>query len=406
MKLIKAYTSVSLVLRIVIGLVIGAILALVVPQATWIGMFGTIFVGALKAIAPVLVLLLVSSSLAQSREKLGSQFVTIVILYLLSTFLAAVIAVVGSMLFPVTITLADAAAGYEPAQGIGEVFKTLLGKLVANPIASVAEGNFLGVLFWAVVLGIALRAASETSKKFLSDLSDAVSTAVRWVINFAPFGIMGLVFAAVSESGLAIFTEYGKLLALLVGCMLFSAFVVNPIMVFICLRKNPYPLVWRCIRQSGVTAFFTRSSAANIPVNMSLCEELGLDKNIYSVSIPLGATVNMAGAAVTITVMALAAAHTLNMTVYFPVAVLLSVMSALGACGASGVAGGSLLLIPMACSLFGIPNDIAMQVVGVGFIIGVIQDSMETALNSSSDALFTATAEFREWRKRGKEIKF
>ena len=305
-----------------------------------------------------------------------------------------------------TITLADAAAGYEPAQGIGEVFKTLLGKLVANPIASVAEGNFLGVLFWAVVLGIALRAASETSKKFLSDLSDAVSTAVRWVINFAPFGIMGLVFAAVSESGLAIFTEYGKLLALLVGCMLFSAFVVNPIMVFICLRKNPYPLVWRCIRQSGVTAFFTRSSAANIPVNMSLCEELGLDKNIYSVSIPLGATVNMAGAAVTITVMALAAAHTLNMTVYFPVAVLLSVMSALGACGASGVAGGSLLLIPMACSLFGIPNDIAMQVVGVGFIIGVIQDSMETALNSSSDALFTATAEFREWRKRGKEIKF
>ncbi len=406
MKLIKAYTSVSLVLRIVIGLVIGAILALVVPQATWIGMFGTIFVGALKAIAPVLVLVLVSSSLAQSREKLGSQFVTIVILYLLSTFLAAVIAVVGSMLFPVTITLADAAAGYEPAQGIGEVFKTLLGKLVANPIASVAEGNFLGVLFWAVVLGIALRAASETSKKFLSDLSDAVSTAVRWVINFAPFGIMGLVFAAVSESGLAIFTEYGKLLALLVGCMLFSAFVVNPIMVFICLRKNPYPLVWRCIRQSGVTAFFTRSSAANIPVNMSLCEELGLDKNIYSVSIPLGATVNMAGAAVTITVMALAAAHTLNMTVYFPVAVLLSVMSALGACGASGVAGGSLLLIPMACSLFGIPNDIAMQVVGVGFIIGVIQDSMETALNSSSDALFTATAEFREWRKRGKEIKF
>lgn len=406
MKLIKAYTSMSLVLRIVIGLVIGAILALVVPQATWIGMFGTIFVGALKAIAPVLVLVLVSSSLAQSREKLGSQFVTIVILYLLSTFLAAVIAVVGSMLFPVTITLADAAAGYEPAQGIGEVFKTLLGKLVANPIASVAEGNFLGVLFWAVVLGIALRAASETSKKFLSDLSDAVSTAVRWVINFAPFGIMGLVFAAVSESGLAIFTEYGKLLALLVGCMLFSAFVVNPIMVFICLRKNPYPLVWRCIRQSGVTAFFTRSSAANIPVNMSLCEELGLDKNIYSVSIPLGATVNMAGAAVTITVMALAAAHTLNMTVYFPVAVLLSVMSALGACGASGVAGGSLLLIPMACSLFGIPNDIAMQVVGVGFIIGVIQDSMETALNSSSDALFTATAEFREWRKRGKEIKF
>ena len=406
MKLIKAYTSVSLVLRIVIGLVIGAILALVVPQATWIGMFGTIFVGALKAIAPVLVLVLVSSSLAQSREKLGSQFVTIVILYLLSTFLAAVIAVVGSMLFPVTITLADAAAGYEPAQGIGEVFKTLLGKLVANPIASVAEGNFLGVLFWAVVLGIALRAASETSKKFLSDLSDAVSTAVRWVINFAPFGIMGLVFAAVSESGLAIFTEYGKLLALLVGCMLFSAFVVNPIMVFICLRKNPYPLVWRCIRQSGVTAFFTRSSAANIPVNMSLCEELGLDKNIYSVSIPLGATVNMAGAAVTITVMALAAAHTLNMTVYFPVAVLLSVMSALGACGASGVAGGSLLLIPMAWSLFGVPNDIAMQVVGVGFIIGVIQDSMETALNSSSDALFTATAEFREWRKRGKEIKF
>lgn len=406
MKIVKAYNSVSLVLRIVIGLVIGLILALVVPKAAWISMFGTLFVGALKAIAPVLVFVLVASSLAQSREKMGSQFATIIILYLVSTFLAAAVAVLASTAFPVTLKqLADAADSAAP-ETIGEIFKTLLGNIVSNPVASLANANYLGILFWAIILGVALRGAADTTKTFMSNCSDAVSKAVRWVINLAPFGIMGLMFDAVSSSGMAIFTDYGKLLLILVGCMLVSALVINPIMVFLCIRKNPYPLVFRCLKESGITAFFTRSSAANIPVNMSLCEKLGLNRELYSVSIPLGATINMAGAAVTITVMTLSAVHTQGIEVFLPLAILLSVMAALGACGASGVAGGSLLLIPMACSLFGISNDVAMQVVGVGFIIGVIQDSVETAINSSSDALFTAAAEFRQWRKAGKEIKF
>ena len=406
MKIVKAYNSVSLVLRIVIGLIIGLILALLVPQAAWISMFGTLFVGALKAIAPVLVFVLVASSLAQSREKLGSQFATIIILYLVSTFLAAAVAVIASTAFPVTLQqLADAAESTAP-ESIGEIFKGLLGNIVSNPVASIANANYLGILFWAIILGIALRGASDTTQAFMSNCSDAVSKAVRWVINLAPFGIMGLMFDAVSSSGMAIFKDYGKLLLILVGCMLISALVINPIMAFICIRKNPYPLVFRCLKESGITAFFTRSSAANIPVNMSLCEKLGLNRELYSVSIPLGATINMAGAAVTITVMTLSAVNTQGIEIYLPLAILLSVMAALGACGASGVAGGALLLIPMACSLFGISNDVAMQVVGVGFIIGVIQDSVETAVNSSSDALFTAVAEFRQWRKEGKEIKF
>ena len=405
MKIVKAYNSVSLVLRIVIGLVIGLILALIVPQASWISMLGTLFVGALKAIAPVLVFVLVSSSLARSREKMGSQFATIIILYLVSTFLAAVIAVLASTVFPVTLQqLADAADSTAP-ESIGEIFKTLLGNIVSNPVASIANANYLGILFWAIILGVALRGAADTTKTFMANCSDAVSKAVRWVINLAPFGIMGLMFDAVSSSGMAIFKDYGKLLLILVGCMLVSALVINPIMAFICIRKNPYPLVFRCLKESGITAFFTRSSAANIPVNMSLCEKLGLNRELYSVSIPLGATINMAGAAVTITVMTLSAVNTQGIEIYLPLAILLSVMAALGACGASGVAGGSLLLIPMACSLFGISNDVAMQVVGVGFIIGVIQDSVETAVNSSSDALFTAVAEFRQWRKEGKEIR-
>lgn len=406
MKIVKKYNETSLVLRIVIGLVIGIALALLVPKASWISLFGTVFVGALKAIAPILVFVLVSSALAQSNQKLGSQFVTIIVLYLCSTFLAAVVAVIGSTLFPVTLQQLAAAADNAAPEGLGSVFKDLLCNIVSNPVASMANANYLGILFWAVVLGIALRKASESTKTMLRNFSDAVSTAVRWVINLAPFGIMGLVFDAVSSSGLAIFTDYGKLLLLLVGCMAVSALVVNPVMAFVCIRKNPYPLVLRCLKESGVTAFFTRSSAANIPVNMALCEDLGLNKELYSVSIPLGSTVNMAGAAVTITVMTLAAAHTQGIQVYIPVAILLSVMAALGACGASGVAGGSLLLIPMACSLFGISNDIAMQVVGVGFIIGVIQDSVETAVNSSSDVLFTAVAEFRQRRKEGREINF
>ena len=405
MKIVKAYNSVSLVLRIVIGMVIGAALALIIPNAAetapGIGILGTLFVGALKAIAPLLVFILIISALAQSREKMGKQFGTVIVLYLVSTFLAAVIAVIASFIFPVTITLTDAATDAAP-DSFASIFTGLLNNIVSNPIGSIVSGNYLGILFWAIVLGFAFKAASDTTKKFLADASDAVTKAVRFVINLAPFGILGLVFSAVSTSGLAIFTEYGKLLLILVGCMLVAALVVNPIMTFIVIRKNPYPLVFKCLKESGVTAFFTRSSAANIPVNMTLCESLGLDREFYSVSIPLGATINMAG----ITVMSLAAVHTLGMSVSVPVAIVLSVMAALGACGASGVAGGSLLLIPMACSLFGISNDVAMQVVGVGFIIGVIQDSVETAINSSSDALFTAVAEFKQWRKAGKEIKF
>ena len=409
MKVIKAYNSVSLVLRIVIGMVIGSALALLIPNAAvtapGIGILGDLFVGALKAIAPLLVFVLIISALAQSKEKLGKQFGTVIVLYLVSTFLAAAIAVCASFLFPVTITLTDAVSSEAP-DSFTAIFTGLLKNVVSNPVGSIVSGNYLGILFWAVVLGFAFKSASDTTKKFLFDASEAVTKAVRFVINLAPFGILGLVFLAVSTSGLAIFTEYGKLLLILVGCMLFCALVINPIMVFIVIRKNPFPLVFRCIKESGVTAFFTRSSAANIPVNMTLCESLGLDREFYSVSIPLGATINMAGAAVTITIMALAAVHTLGIPVDLPVAIILSVMAALGACGASGVAGGSLLLIPMACSLFGINNDIAMQVVGVGFIIGVIQDSLETAVNSSSDALFTAAAEYKQWRKAGKEIKF
>ena len=409
MKLVKAYNSVSLVLRIVIGMAIGTALALLIPNAAvtapGIGILGKLFVGALKAIAPLLVFVLIISALAQSKEKMGKQFGTVIVLYLVSTFLAAVIAVAASYLFPVTITLTDAVSDSAP-ESFAEIFTNLLTNIVSNPIGSIVSGNFLGILFWAIVLGFAFKGAADSTKRFLADASEAVTKAVRFVINLAPFGILGLVFTAVSTSGLAIFTEYGKLLLLLVGCMLFSALVVNPVMAFVAMRKNPYPLVFKCLKESGVTAFFTRSSAANIPVNLECTEKLGAKREVASFVLPLGATINMAGAAVTITIMALAAVHTLGITVQLPVAIILSVMAALGACGASGVAGGSLLLIPMACSLFGISNDVAMQVVGVGFIIGVIQDSLETAINSSSDALFTAVAEFKQWRKNGKEIQF
>ena len=404
-KLLEKLKSTGLVLRIVIGLAAGVVLALICPGQTWIGILGTVFVGALKAIAPLLVFVLVSGALAHSQQKLGSRFVSVIVLYLVSTLMAAVIAVTASFLFPVSITLTNAVE-QSPPEGLSAVFRGLLDSIVANPVAALANANYLGILFWAVILGLFLRKSADSTKQLLSDASDAVSDAVRFVISLAPFGILGLVFSAVSTSGLEIFTEYGALLLVLVGCMLFSALVVNPLIVFVCLKINPYPLVFRCLKESGLTAFFTRSSAANIPVNMKLCESLGLDREFYSVSIPLGSTINMAGAAVTITTMTLAAVHTLGMRLSFPTAILLSVVAALGACGSSGVAGGSLLLTPMACSLFGIGNDVAMQVVGVGFIIGVIQDSVETAINSSSDVLFTAVAEFREWRRQGREIRF
>lgn len=402
-KLWNAWNGISLVKRIVAGLIVGAILGVVLPQAQVISVLGDLFVGALKALAPVLVFFLVMSSLAQHQEGKSTNMKTVIVLYLLGTFLAALAGVVASFLFPSTLVLAEGASDLTPPGGIAEVLKTLLMNAVANPIGSMVNANFIGVLVWAVILGLALRKASATTKEVLSNASDALSMAIRWVISCAPFGIMGLVFNTVSSTGLSAFAYYLHVIAVLVGCMFFVALVMNPIIVFFCTRKNPYPLVLKCLKDSGVMAFFTRSSAANIPVNMSLCEELGLDEDKYSVSIPLGATINMAGAAITISVLTLAAANTLGIAVDFPTALLLSLVSAISACGASGVAGGSLLLIPMACSLFGIPSDVAMQVVGIGFIIGVIQDSCETALNSSSDVIFTASAEFYSRRKTGQK---
>ena len=404
-KAVARYNGISLIVRILIGLIIGAVLALVAPGAGWVGELGSLFVGALKGIAPVLVFVIVASALAQGSSKLDRRFGTVIWLYMLTTFLAAAIAVATSFMFPVTVVLADAAQSDVVPQGLGEVMGTLLTNFVANPVSAIMSGNYIGILFWACMFGVAMKEiGSETTKTFMANTADAVSQIVRWIINLAPFGIMGLVYTNVSGNGLAIFTQYGKLLALLVGTMLFMALIVSPFIMFIYLGCNPYPLVYRCYKESGLTAFFTRSSAANIPVNMQLCEKLGLDKDMYSVSIPLGATINMNGAAITITIMAMAAANTLGIQISLPAAILLSVVSALGACGASGVAGGSLLLIPMACSLFGISNDIAMQVVGVGFIIGVIQDSVETCLNSASDVEFAATAEYHAWLKQGRQL--
>ena len=403
--IVKKYHSVSLILRILAGMVLGVILAELLPGAAWIAELGNLFVGALKGIAPILVFVIVASALAQGSAKLDRRFGTVIFLYLLTTFIAAVLAVIASLLFPQAVVLADAAQSDVIPQGLGDVFNTLLANLVANPVGALAGGNYIGILFWACMFGFAMKnIASPASKQFLANTADASSQVVRWIINLAPFGIMGLVFSNVVSNGLAVFTQYGQLLALLVGTMLFMALVINPFIIFLYLRCNPYPLVWMCLKESGMTAFFTRSSAANIPMNMALCEKLGMDKEMYSVSIPLGATINMDGAAVVITIMSLAAANTLGIQVSFPAAIALSVVSALGACGTSGVAGGSLLLIPMACSLFGISNDIAMQMVGVGFIIGVIQDSVETALNSAGDVEFAATAEFYQWRKEGKPL--
>lgn len=403
-NLLSKWNHLGLITRIIIGLVIGAILGIACPKATAIVILGDMFVGALRAIAPVLVFVLVMSSLANSKGNAANNMKTVIILYMITTLIGAVVAAVGSFIFPQTLILTEAATEVTPPSGIGEVLKNLLLNIVSNPIAALVDANYIGILTWAVILGAALKCASDTSKKFLQDISDAVTQAVHWIISCAPFGILGLVFNTVSTNGLSIFTSYGKLLALLVGCMLFTVFVTNPSVVFFCLRKNPYPLVFKCLKESGITAFFTRSSAANIPMNMALCERLGLNKDNYSVSIPLGATINMDGAAITITVMTLATANTLGITVDLPTAVILSVLATTSACGASGVAGGSLLLIPLACSLFGISNDIAMQTVGVGFIIGVIQDSVETALNSSSDVVLTATAELYQRRKAGEDI--
>ena len=407
MKIIEKYNNTSLIVRIIIGLVIGAVIGIFFKDLTFITLLGNLFVGALKAVAPVLVFVLVVSALAKGNDKLDSRFGLVIALYMISTLLASVVAVIGSFIFPQTIVLAETAknAGAAPPTSIGQVLNNLLLTMVSNPIDAIAKGQYIGILFWAVVFGLAAKSlANASTKTMMEDISNIVSQIVKWIINLAPFGIMGIVYTNVSSNGLSIFTDYGKLLLLLVGCMLVVALIVDPLLVALVLRKNPYPLVFRCLKGSGITAFFTRSSAANIPVNMELCRKLGMDKEMYSVSIPLGATINMDGAAVTIAVMAIATANTVGIPVTFGTALVLAFIATLGACGTSGVTGGSLMLIPMACSLFGVSGDVAMQAVAAGFIIGVIQDSIETALNSSGDVMFAATAEYAKWQKEGKPL--
>jgi len=383
----------GLVTRIVIGLLAGGLLAAVAPQwASMAGLFGSLFVSGLKAVAPILVLLLVMSAIAGHKQGQKTSIRPLLILYLFGTFSAAVVAVVACFLFPSHLTLVTSQEALTSPGSLKEVLGNLLFNIFSNPVKAIAEANYMGILAWAVALGLALRHAAATTRQAVDDFAQGVSSLVRMIISLAPLGIFGLVASTLADSGFGALWQYAHLLAVLLGSMLFVALVVNPLIVFIKIRRNPYPLVWICLRESGVTAFFTRSSAANIPVNLALCDKLGLQEETYSVSIPLGATINMAGAAITITVLSLAAVTTLGIQVDMGTAILLSVVATLGACGASGVAGGSLLLIPMACSLFGISNDLAMQVVAVGFIIGVLQDSSETALNSSTDVLFTAAA--------------
>ncbi|QZY53819.1 serine/threonine transporter SstT [Crassaminicella profunda] len=403
--LLKKWNQLSLVKRIIIGLIVGIVLAVTIPKvAQPIVILGSLFVGALKSVAPILVFFLVMAAISQHKSGQKTNMKSVLILYLLGTFLAGLVAVVASFMFPVTLKLVAGVDSIAPPEGVVEVLKKLFMNIVDNPVHALANANYIGILTWGLLLGLALKKAPETTKTMIVNASEALSQIVKWVINLAPLGIMGLVFNTIATNGIESLMDYFHLLLVLVGCMAFVALVINPIMAFVMMRQNPYPLVFKCLKDSGITAFFTRSSAANIPVNMNLCEELGLDKDTYSVSIPLGATINMAGAAITISVLTLAAVNTLGIHVDMGTALILSVLSAVSACGASGVAGGSLLLIPLACSLFGIPNDVAMQVVGVGFIIGVIQDSCETGLNSSTDALFTAVSEFAEWRKEGKKI--
>lgn len=400
---VQAYQRIGLVPLIVIGLVLGVIIGslanptmlgiLPMSAAKFISMFGTLFVGALKAIAPLLVFVLVIDAICQHQSGTQVNVRSTLVLYIAGTFLAALTAVIASRLFPTTLTLAEANIDHAPPANLAEVLTTLLGNAVTNPISSIASANYIGVLVWAVLIGLALHRANTATKTIISDVAQAVSEVVRWVIWFAPFGVLGLVTQTIAERGLGALFSYGRLLTVLVGSMLFIALVVNPLIVFAKTRQNPYPLVFTCIKESAITAFFTRSSAANIPVNMALAERLGLHKDTYSVTIPLGATINMAGAAITINVMTLAAAHTMGVHVDFVSALLLSILATLSAAGSSGVAGGSLLLIPLACSFFNIPDTIAMQVVGIGIIIGVVQDSVETALNSSTDVLFTAAAD-------------
>ena len=401
-KVTKVYGETALIKLIAVGLVIGIMLALFVPTVVpVIAVFGKLFVNALKGVAPILVFVLVMNAMSQKSES-NATMKPIIQLYVIGTFLASLVAVTASFLFPTTLKLQiDADTTISPPGGIIEVLQNVIMNVVDNPIHALTTANYIGILAWGVIMGLAFRHAGDELHTVLADLAKAVTKVVQWVIRFAPFGIMGLVADAIVTSGVDALLGYAKLLAVLLGAFFSVALIMNPIIVFFKIGMNPYPLVLATLRESGIYAFFTRSSAANIPVNMSLCKRLGLNEDLYSISIPLGATINMAGASITIAVLSLAAAHTLGISVDMPTALLLCIISTVGACGASGVAGGSLLLIPVACSSFGIDNDIAMQVVGVGFIIGVLQDSCETALNSSSDALFTATAEFAERKKQG-----
>lgn len=400
-RLFEKWNSINLVNRIIVGIIIGVILALTIPEAvSGITILGTLFVSALKAVAPILVFVLVINAIASHVGGKATNMKMILALYGVATFAAGFVAVIASFIFPVALTLKTEAQDVAPPSGILEVFETLLFNIVSNPVSAIMNANYLGILAWAVVLGIALKAANDSTKGVIANFSDAITKVVQWIINLAPFGILGIVFEAISTTGLSALGEYARLILILVGTMFFVALVVNPLIVYAVARRNPYPLIFTSIKESGITAFFTRSSAANIPVNMALAEKLKLDKDTYAVSIPLGATINMGGAAITISVLTMAAAHTLGIEVDFLTAVILMVLAALSAAGASGVAGGSLLLIPLACSLFGISDDIAMQVVAIGFIIGVIQDSCETALNSSTDIVFTAAAEYAKERKQ------
>ncbi|MDR0437972.1 MAG: serine/threonine transporter SstT [Bacteroidales bacterium] len=399
MNIWKTWTGMSLVKRILIGLILGIILALTLGEhVVFVAIFGNLFVGALKAIAPILVFVLVMSAICRHQSGTKTNLKAFVALSFIGIFSAAILGVTASFMFPTKLELSgiDAIEVAAPS-GITEVLHNILMNLVDNPIRALANGNYIGILTWSILLGIALqKTANDSTKEVISNLSDAVTKVVRIVINFAPVGIMGLVYSSIMESGLEVLLGYGRLIMILVSTMLVAALVINPLIVFLVMRKNPYPLVLTALRESGITAFFTRSSAANIPVNMALCEKLELDKDTYAVAIPLGATINMAGAAVTISILSMSAAYTLGISVDFPTAVILCALATLSATGASGVAGGSLLLIPLACSLFGIPDSISMQVVGVGFIIGVVQDSCETALNSHSDVVYLGSLEGRK----------
>ena len=402
---VKTYSSSNLVLRIVIAIFWGAIFGLLLPSQKWIGELGVIFVSALKAVAPILVFILIVCSLSLGKSHLDRRFAKVILLYLVSTTLASVVAVLAGTLCPQKLYLVNAVETGAPPTDILDVLHNLLVRAVSNPLAAIVDANYIGILVWGMCLGFALKKmSSDTTFAVLRDLANAVSLVVRWIINLAPFGIMGIMFTSVSTNGIEIFKTYGSLILLLVGTMLFMAFVVTPLIVGIVLRRDPFPLILRCYKSSGMTAFFMRSSAANIPVNMALCKKLELDRKLYSVSIPLGATINMSGAAITIAIMTLAAAHTLGIQVSFTSALVVCLFATLSACGAGGVTGGSLLLIPLACAPFGISSDIAMQVVAVGLMISVVQDSLETALNSSTDVIFTATAEYSSWKKQGKEL--